>query len=134
MVAVMNTFKYVIAVGSVLFSTSLAFRGISHSVVKRKSQVMMGDSLVLDGVALFIDRKSRPAHVGIPRKRMELTFAVQMMRNSYAVADELDFVAMDEFQKDFFLYRQSEWEDYRGYHPTVMQGDLADPLYFDFIR
>lgn len=84
--------------------------------------------------AKFVERKSRPEHVGIPRKRMELTFSVQLMRASYAVVDDLDFVPMDEFQKDFFLYRQDEWEDYRGYHPTVMQGDLADPLYFDFIR
>jgi hypothetical protein len=53
---------------------------------------------------------------------------------SYSVVDDLDFVPMDEFQKDFFLFRQDEWEDYKGYHPTVMQGDLADPLYFDFIR
>jgi len=29
--------------------------------------------------------------------------------------------------------RQNEWEDYRSYHPNVIQGDLADPLYFDFI-
>lgn len=65
---------------------------------------------------------------------MELTFAVQLMRLSYAVVDDLDFVPMDEFQRDFFLFRQDEWEDYRGYHPTVMQGDLADPLYLDFIR
>jgi hypothetical protein len=95
---------------------------------------MKGDSLILEGPAAFIERKSRPPHVGIPRKRMDLPFAVQLMRTSYSVADELEFVAMDEFQKDFFLFRQSEWEDYRDYHPTVMQGDLADPLYFDFIR
>jgi hypothetical protein len=40
---------------------------------------------------------------------------------------------MDEFQKDFFLFRQSEWQDYRAEHPTVLQGNLNDPLYFDFI-
>ena len=31
------------------------------------------------------------------------------------------------------MFRQSEWEDYKGHHSTVLQGDLADPLYFDFI-
>ena len=31
------------------------------------------------------------------------------------------------------ITRQNEWEDYRSYHPNVIQGDLADPLYFDFI-
>lgn len=100
-----------------------------------KSTLRMADEAPsLAGFATFIERKSRPDHIGIPRKRMELTFSVQLMRLSYAVVDDLDFVPMDEFQKDFFLFRQDEWEDYRGYHPTVMQGDLADPLYFDFIR
>jgi len=37
---------------------------------------------------------------------------VLLMRTSYAVADELDFVAMDKFQKDFFLFRQAEYLDY----------------------
>jgi hypothetical protein len=64
---------------------------------------------------------------------MELKFAVQLMRSSYNSADELDFCAMDEFQKSFFLFRQSEWEDYKNSHQTVQQGDLADSLYFDFI-
>ena len=40
---------------------------------------------------------------------------------------------MDEFQKAFFLFRQSEWEDYKRFHESVMQGDLEDPVYFDFI-
>jgi len=91
------------------------------------------EPLIPKEFAQYVERKSRPAHVGIPRKRMELPFAVQLMRNSYATADDLDFVPMDEFQRDFFLFRQSEWEDYRNYHPNVMQGDLADPVYFDFI-
>lgn len=94
---------------------------------------MVSDSLVLEGLPLFLDRRSRPPHIQIPRRRIELPFAIQCMRQSYNNADELDFVAMDEFQRSFFLFRASEWEDYRQYHPTVMQGDLADPLYFDFI-
>jgi hypothetical protein len=64
---------------------------------------------------------------------MELPFAVALMRSSYNAVDELDFTPMDEFQKSFFLYRQDEWSDYKSYHPNVLQGDLADPLYFDFI-
>jgi hypothetical protein len=114
----------------------LAFQQSSNSASHMiKSTLRMSDEAPsLAGFATFIERKSRPDHIGIPRKRMELTFSVQLMRLSYAVVDDLDFVPMDEFQKDFFLFRQDEWEDYRGYHPTVMQGDLADPLYFDFIR
>jgi len=64
---------------------------------------------------------------------MQQDFAVLLMRSSYAVADELDYYPMDEFQKDFFLLRQREWEVYREQMPTTLQGDLADPNYFDFI-
>lgn len=88
---------------------------------------------VLSLAAKFIDRKSRPAQINVPRARINLQFAVQLMRNSYNAIDWLDFVAMDEFQKAFFLYRQDEWEDYKGQHPNIMQGDLADANYFDFI-
>lgn len=49
------------------------------------------------------------------------------------VADDLDFVAMNKFQKDFFLLRQSEWDRYRKDLPNLQQGDLSDPAYFDFI-
>lgn len=118
------------------FTGIVAFqRSTNFAQFKQKSTLRMVDEApTLAGFATFIERKSRPDHIGIPRKRMELTFSVQLMRLSYAVVDDLDFVPMDEFQRDFFLFRQDEWEDYRGYHPTVMQGDLADPLYFDFIR
>jgi hypothetical protein len=54
------------------------------------------------------------------------------MRSSYAVADELDFMPMDEFQKEQFLFRQSEWDGYRS-QIKVTQGELTDPAYFDFI-
>jgi hypothetical protein len=37
---------------------------------------------------------------------------VLLMRTSYAVVDDLDFVAMDGFQKAFFLFRQAEYLDY----------------------
>jgi hypothetical protein len=32
------------------------------------------------------------------------------MRSSYAVADELDYTPMDGFQREFFLFRQDEWQ------------------------
>ena len=84
-------------------------------------------------IARYLELKSRPAHVTIPRKRIELPFAVQLMRNSYNSADDLDFVPMNEFQKQFFLFRQREWDDYRIEHSNIMQGDLGDASYFDFI-
>ncbi|CAN0027006.1 unnamed protein product, partial [Choristocarpus tenellus] len=40
---------------------------------------------------------------------------------------------MDDFQKEFFLFRQKEWADYKEQYPRIQQGDLTDPNYFDFI-
>ena len=69
----------------------------------------------------------------LPRSKLEQDFAVLLMRTSYSLADELDFFPMDEFQKDFFMFRQREWEVYREELPGVQQGMLTDPAYFDFI-
>ena len=35
-----------------------------------------------------------------------------LMRSCYDAVDQLNFVPMDQFQKDFFLLRQTEWEKY----------------------
>lgn len=81
----------------------------------------------------FIEKSTRVPYVKVSRKRMNLPFAVQLMRNSYSSVDDLDFVPMNTFQRLFFLFRQNEWEDYRNYHKNILQGDLSDPDYFDFI-
>ena len=81
----------------------------------------------------YLDLKTRPPPVRVPRKRMDLQFAVQLMRNSYNAMDTLDFTPTDLFQKNQFLFRQNEWEMYKKEHPNVLQGDLANPEYFDFI-
>ena len=94
---------------------------------------MATDTLILQGIPALLERNSRPGHVGIPRARMDLPFAVLLMRKSYEVADELDYTPMDEFQKDFFTFRQNEWEEYKQHHENMLQGDLSDPYYFDFI-
>ena len=106
------------------------------------------DEILPNKLTSYFERKNRPKYIGIsnilsylklkylsgiPRKRMDLPFAIQLMRSSYNTVDDLDFIPMDEFQKLFFTFRQSEWKDYIGYHKTVVQGDLADSLYFDFI-
>ena len=92
------------------------------------------DQLILDGIPLLLERQSRPGHVYVPRTRMDLQFAVLLMRSSYQAADEeLNYYPMDEFQREQFLFRQSEWEYYKDKHQTCLQGDLADPVYFDFI-
>lgn len=66
---------------------------------------------------------------------MNLDFAVLLMRASYNAVDTLDIVPMEQFQRDFFLIRQAEYQTYRDAlgAGAVVQGDLADPSYFDFI-
>merc|ERR1711966_353214 len=61
------------------------------------------------------------------RQRMNLDFAVLLMRSSYN--------AVDELEKDFFLVRQAEYSFYKDAlgAGAMQQGDLADPNYFDFI-
>lgn len=71
----------------------------------------------------------------ILRQPIARDFAVLLMRSSYATTDSLDIIPMNQFQRDFFLIRSSEYEPYvkslgPGY---VKQGDLSDPSYFDFI-
>ena len=92
-------------------------------------------NFVIEGRTLkrYLDLSNRPPPVRVPRKRMELQFAVQLMRNSYNAMDSLDFTPTDIFQKNQFLFRQNEWELYKAEHPNVLQGDLANPEYFDFI-
>ena len=79
--------------------------------------------------------KSRPKPFQGLRSRLDKDFAVLLMRSSYNIADDLDFIPMDQFQKDFFFTRQNEWEDYYESFPKlgIVQGDLSDPKYFDFI-
>lgn len=91
------------------------------------------EDLLLRGLARYLDRAQRPPAIGVPRTCMDLPFAVCLMRSSYSAVDELDFVPMDIFQKSFFLFRQDEWQGYKDEHPLSMQGDLSDPVYFDFI-
>lgn len=76
-----------------------------------------------------------PSPVQFPRKNLNRKFAVLLMRSAYDAADDLDFVAMDNFQVRFWKLRQSEVEPYTlQYSPLkVKYGDLTDPLYFDFI-
>ena len=75
----------------------------------------------------------RPKVRALPRRQMQMDFAVMLMRAGYAVTDDLDFIAMNQFQKDFFVLRQGEWDRYRQELPNLQQGDLSNPSYFDFI-
>lgn len=80
-------------------------------------------------------RLVRPAPPKILRQRLNLDFAVLLMRSSYAATDAINIIAMNQFQRDFFLIRSAEYEPYtKQLGPGfVQQGDLTDPAYFDFI-
>lgn len=89
-----------------------------------------------DNVGARLSRSLRSKPPKVLRPRMDQDFAVLLMRSSYNVLDELDVVAMDQFQRDFFLIRQAEYQPYVNLLGAgfVKQGDLADPYYFDFIN
>ena len=59
----------------------------------------------------FIDKR-RPQPVRLPRTLVYKPFAVLLMRSCYDAVDDLNFVPMDQFQREFFLLRQNEWEKY----------------------
>lgn len=82
-------------------------------------------------VRRLLIRDAKPVTIG--RRGVTQDFAVTMMRTGYSVTDDLDIIAMQEFQKRFFETRQSEWEVYLKKNKLVKQGVLADPSYFDFI-
>ena len=69
------------------------------------------------------------------RPTLNRDFAIVCMRNSYQAMDELNCIAMDQFQRDFFLIRQAEYEPYiqtlDGLISLPQQGDLTNPYYFD---
>lgn len=71
----------------------------------------------------------------ILRQKLSQDFAVLLMRSSYNALDYLDVCPMDQFQRDFFLIRQNEYQPYINQlgPGLVTQGDLKDPYYFDFI-
>lgn len=88
-----------------------------------------------ESLSFRIERKLRIPPVKLLRPMLNLDFAVLLMRSSYNAVDELNFVPMDQFQRDFFLIRQAEYLPYTdSLGPgLVKQGDLTDPYYFDFI-
>lgn len=88
-----------------------------------------------DSFTAKAQRLLRPKPPKALRPNLNRDFAVLLMRSSYNALDELDCVAMDQFQRDFFLIRQAEYEPYvNELGPGIVkQGDLTDPYYFDFI-
>ena len=83
----------------------------------------------------FLPAFAQPDVVRVPRPHLSLKLAVLCLRSSYEAVDELNFVPMDGFQQKFWLRRAAEQEAYLSLMAPlrVQQGDLEDPLYFDFV-
>jgi len=88
-----------------------------------------------DGIKALLQRKMRPKPPKVLRPKISQDFAILLMRSSYNALDEMDCISMNQFQRDFFLIRASEYETYTRNvgDGMVQQGDLTDPYYFDFI-
>ena len=130
-------FAYLLA-GLTVIEAFRAMNAGGRSMYTRNNRVHMNlesKDFINEGRTLkrYVELKNRPPAVRVLRKRMELQFAVQLMRNSYNAMDTLDFTPTDVFQRLQFLFRQNEWELYKKDHEAIMQGDLASPAYFDFI-
>lgn len=82
-------------------------------------------------VRQLVVRDASPVTLG--RRNVSQDFAVTLMRAGYSATDELDIIAMQDFQKRFFETRQLEWQVYLQKNNSVRQGLLTDPSYFDFI-
>jgi hypothetical protein len=86
---------------------------------------------IVDGIAARFERTLlRPKPAKLLRSRLNLDFAILLMRSSYNALDVLDVVPMEQFQRDFFLLREAEYKTYADYlgMGVLQQGDLADPV------
>jgi hypothetical protein len=114
------------------FAAPLAWNTLFPTQTSAAEPVTSKDT---DSLLAITKRKLRPKPPKLLRRKLSQDFAVLLMRSSYNALDELDCVAMDQFQRDFFLIRSSEYQDYTKNlgDGLVQQGDLTDPYYFDFI-
>ena len=68
------------------------------------------------------------------RRKLEQPFAVLLLRSAYTSLVGMGVISDAQFQRDFFLIRQNEWEGYKErLNSFVMQGDITSPDYFEFI-
>jgi len=65
-----------------------------------------------DNFSARVERARRPKPAKVLRPRLNLDFAVLLMRSSYSAVDDIDIVSMTQFQQDFFLIRQAEYKPY----------------------
>lgn len=119
-------------------ASSLAVTATGTSILGLPSSAIAAEPVNAkdtDSVLAIARRKLRPKPPKVLRRKLSQDFAVLLMRSSYNALDEMDCVAMDQFQRDFFLIRVSEYETYCNNLGAglVKQGDLTDAYYFDFI-
>ena len=91
---------------------------------------------IVDGIAARFERTVlRPKPAKVLRSRLNLDFAILLMRSSYNALDVLDVVPMEQFQRDFFLLREAEYKPYADQlgMGVLQQGDLADPVSYILI-
>jgi len=91
---------------------------------------------IVDGIATRFERTIlRPKPAKVLRSRLNLDFAILLMRSSYNALDELDVVPMEQFQRDFFLLREAEYKPYADQlgMGVLQQGDLADPVSYIYL-
>jgi hypothetical protein len=60
-------------------------------------------------VGALTQRAFRTKPPRVLRKKLNIDFAVLLMQSSYNALDQLDCVAMDQFQRDFFLLVSDHW-------------------------
>ena len=118
---------------SLSFMFSLSAGGASLPVAALAAAPMTAGEA--DGLKARLERKIRQKAPKVLRDKLDQDFAVLLMRASYNALDQIDCVAMDQFQRDFFFIRQAEYLPYiEQLGPgIVQQGMLTDPYYFDFI-
>jgi len=97
---------------------SILFSSLLFSLAGRCGNALASQSFFNGTVPLFLS----PEPVLIPRRTLNRSFAVMLLRTGYETADFLDFVAMDKFQQEFWLTRAAEWEPYRmQYSPIIIE-------------
>ncbi|CAB9507444.1 expressed unknown protein [Seminavis robusta] len=78
-------------------------------------------------------RKLRPKPVQTLRPSLDKDFASLFMTSSYQSMDDIDCVPMDQFQRDFAIIRDAEYQQYSSDFGSPINVDMTDPNYFDFL-
>ena len=131
------------------FGTVVSSTIASSAIVDRPLDASAASPLKAEETDSFltrVERKMRRPPVKMLRPEIDLDFAVLLMRSSYNALDELDCVPMEQYQRDLFLFRQSEYDDYRTQlgpgviyqgpnrkNPSIMCPCISDAYYFDFL-